>query len=134
MRIEDYRRLMVRNVGDRRKPRHIESEIQQSAVSWFRYAYPSYIIAAITNGGSRNVLEASNMKREGVLAGFSDLIVIADHKVLFVEIKTPSGRQQQSQREFQHRVEVLGHRYVVCRSLDDFMQKVKDWLGTRNNL
>lgn len=134
MRIEDYRRLMVRNVGDRRKPRHIESEIQQSAVSWFRYAYPSYIIAAIPNGGSRNVLEASNMKREGVLAGFSDLIVIADHKVLFVEIKTPSGRQQQSQREFQHRVEVLGHRYVVCRSLDDFMQKVKDWLGTRNNL
>ena len=115
----------------KRKPRHVESEIQQSCVRWFRYAFPQYIILSMPNGGSRNVIEAANLKREGALAGASDLMVIAERRVLFVEMKKPGGRQQQTQKEFQHRVEVLGHKYVVCYSLDDFMQKVKDWLGTR---
>lgn len=115
----------------KRKPRHIESEIQQSCVRWFRYAFPHYIILSIPNGGSRNVIEAANLKKEGALAGASDLMVIAERRVLFIEMKKPKGRQSQLQKEFQHRVEVLGHRYVICYSLDDFMQKVKDWLGTR---
>ena len=122
-----------RATGTRRKPRHIESEIQQSCVSWFRYAYPKYIIFACPNGGSRNAVEAANLKKEGVLAGVADLIIVADYKVLFVEMKTKKGRQQETQKDFQHRVEVLGHRYVVCRSLDDFMARVNEWLGQRKN-
>ena len=134
MRIDDLLRLSPKEKGERRKPRHIESGIQQSCVSWFRYAYPRYVIFSVPNGGSRNAIEAANLKREGALAGVSDLIVVADHKVLFVEMKTQRGRQQQTQKDFQHRVEVLGHRYVVCRSLDDFMLKVSDWLGTKGCL
>ena len=134
MTIDDYLSLLSKGKGGRRKPRHIESEIQQSCVRWFRLTFPKYIIFSIPNGGSRNVVEAANLKKEGALAGASDLMVIADHRVLFVEMKTPKGRQQESQKEFQHRVEVLGHRYVVCRSLDDFMQKVKDWLGTKKTI
>ena len=53
-------------------------------VSWFRLQYPHYIIAAIPNGGQRSALEAKIMKGEGVLAGFSDLIIIAKENVLFV--------------------------------------------------
>lgn len=113
----------------KRKPRHEESEIQQSCVRWFRYAYPQYIILSIPNGGSRNVIEAANLKKEGALAGASDLMIIAERKVLFVEMKTPKGRQQQTQKDFQRRVEVLGHRYVVCHSLDEFMREVNAWLG-----
>ena len=115
----------------KRKPRHRESEIQRSAVAWFRYSFPRYLIFAVPNGGSRNAIEAANMKREGVMAGVSDLIIVADRRVLFVEMKDgKNGRQSEHQKEFQHRVEVLGHRYVVCRSLDDFMAKVKEWIGT----
>lgn len=126
MKIEEFLRLTS---GTRKKPRHLESEIQQSCVSWFRYEYPMYIIFSVPNGGSRNVVEAANLKKEGALAGVSDLIVVADHKVLFVEMKAGKGRQQATQKEFQHRVEVLGHRYVVCRSLEDFMNAIKEWLG-----
>ena len=133
MKIEELRHLITIQASSskRRKPRHVESEIQQSCVRWFRYAFPQYIILSIPNGGSRNVIEAANLKKEGALAGASDLMVIAERCVLFVEMKKPGGRQQKTQQEFQHRVEVLGHKYVVCYSLDDFMQKVKDWLGTR---
>lgn len=131
MRIDDYRLLSSGGGKARRKPRHVESAIQQACISWFRYAYPRCLIFSVPNGGSRNIVEAATLKKEGALAGVSDLIVVADRRVLFVEMKTPKGRQQESQREFQRRVEVLGHRYVVCRSIDDFMQKVRDWMERR---
>ena len=42
---------------------------------------------AIPNGGSRNKLEAVNMKKEGVRAGVSDMCIVAHKKLLFVEMK-----------------------------------------------
>lgn len=112
----------------RATPRHLESKIQQSMVRWFRLQYPKYIIAAIPNGGQRNALEAKIMKGEGVLAGFSDLIIIADNNVLFVEVKTKNGYQSESQKQFQSDVERLGFQYSVCRSLEDFMFTVEKWV------
>jgi hypothetical protein len=42
---------------------------------------------AVPNGGSRNMIEAKNMKAEGVRAGVSDICVILSNKVLFIEMK-----------------------------------------------
>ena len=42
---------------------------------------------AIPNGGSRNALEAKNLKSEGVRAGVSDLCVILPDKTLYIEMK-----------------------------------------------
>jgi len=47
---------------------------------------------AIPNGGSRNKMEAVNLKREGVKAGVSDMQVILKDKVLFIEMKRPPKR------------------------------------------
>lgn len=68
------------------------------------------------------------MKGEGVLAGFSDLIIVADRSVLFVEVKTKEGRQSELQRKFQANIERLGFQYFVCRSLQDFQLTVEKWL------
>ena len=110
------------------RPRHIESHIQQQIVAWFRMQYPEYVIAAIPNGGLRNAIEACIMKKEGVLAGFSDLIIIINQKVLFVEIKTKTGRQSEHQKEFQHKIEMLGFDYIICRSLNEFAQAFSRWI------
>lgn len=114
-----------------RKPRHIESNIQQQMVEWFKLQYPRFVIAAIPNGGYRNAIEATIMKREGVLAGFSDLIIIADQNVLFIEVKTKTGRQSALQKEFQKKVSLLGFQYSICRSLSDFIMTVEKWLKDR---
>ncbi len=42
---------------------------------------------AIPNGGSRHMLEAVNLKKEGVVKGVSDYCVILPHCVLFIEMK-----------------------------------------------
>lgn len=112
-------------------PQHKESQIQRQMVAWFRLQYPKFIIAAVPNGGFRNKLEASIMKAEGVLAGFSDLIIIADGNVLFVEVKTAKGYQSDLQKEFQANVERMGFQYSVCRSLQDFQLTFEKWLKSK---
>ena len=71
------------------------------------------------------------MKGEGVLAGFSDLIVIAQGNVLFIEVKTKDGKQSDLQIKFQSDVERLGFQYSVCRSLEDFIMTVEKWVKSK---
>ena len=42
---------------------------------------------SIPNGGSRNKLEAVNLKKEGLRAGVSDICVILQNMVVFIEMK-----------------------------------------------
>ena len=127
MKFDEFRKKYMETEKPRKKPRHIEEDIQSSCVQWFRLSYPRYVIFACPNGGSRNRLEAINMKRSGVLAGVSDLIIIAERAVLFVEMKTKTGRQSESQKRWQKAAEEQGYRYVVCRSLEEFMKEVNDY-------
>ena len=127
MKYDEFKAMMAHEKV-KRKPRHIESAIQQACVAWFRTAYPEYIIFAVPNGGSRNAHEAANIKREGALAGASDLVVVANRAVLFVEMKKPKGKQQETQVMFQKNVERLGHTYKICYSLSDFQLTIERWL------
>lgn len=125
MKFDDF---LKRSQLTKRKPRHIESEIQQSVVQWFRMKYPNYIIAAVPNGGFRNAREAAIMQREGVLAGFADLIIISKQNILFLELKTPIGVLSKRQKEFQQKVNNLGFQYVVCRSFDQAVMVIVSWI------
>ena len=120
--------LLKRCNTTRKKPRHIESNIQQAVVKWFRMQYPRFIIAAVPNGGFRNAREAAIMQREGVLAGFADLVVLAQRNVLFLEMKTTKGKQSDKQKEFQNKVSKLGFEYIVCRSFGQARLAIERWL------
>lgn len=120
--------LLQKQCKQHSKPRHIESNIQQTVVQWFRLQYPQYVIAAIPNGGFRNAREAAIMQREGVLAGFSDLIIMAEHNVLLLEMKTPDGRQSEKQKAFQNKVCKLGFQYIICRSFEQSVLAIERWL------
>lgn len=133
MKFDEFKKMLAAE-KPRRKPRHIESAIQQACVQWFRLAYPEFLILAIPNGGSRNRLEAATLKKEGALAGASDLLVIAQRAVLFVEMKTKKNKQQETQKVFQRNVERLGHEYKICHSLQEFQLTVERWLKERYSI
>ena len=42
---------------------------------------------AVPNGGTRHMLEAVNLKKEGVTKGVSDYVVLLPNKILFIEMK-----------------------------------------------
>lgn len=130
MKYDEFMKMMS-SEKTRRKPRHLESAIQQSCVVWFRSTYPTYVIFSVPNGGSRNSLEAANLKKEGALSGASDLVIVIERAVLFVEMKSEKGRQQESQKEFQRKVERLGHQYCVCHSLKEFQLTVERFIKSK---
>ncbi len=94
--------------------KHDEANFQIGVVQFLRMA--GHFVFAVPNGGSRNIIEAANLKAQGVMAGVSDLIVLLPgKKVYFIELKNPNGKGRQSpaQREFEDNVRAYGHEYMI---------------------
>lgn len=123
----------------RKKPSNEESKLQQACVKWFRMQYScyNYLLFAVPNGGKRGVVTASILKSEGTLAGVADFF-LAVPKItyeetttkhgLFIEMKTKEGSQSESQKEFQKKVELVGYQYTICRSVEEFIKTINDYL------
>ena len=96
-----------------------------------RLLYPEIVCFAIPNGGRRGKTEAAIMKSEGVLAGVADLFIMkpsGGYSGLFVELKSETGRQSPAQKEFELKCRKFGYSYCVCRSLDEFIVLIRQYL------
>lgn len=120
-----------------RKPRtEPEHDLQVACVKWFGLQYPRLRgrLFAVPNGGHRSKTEAAKLKAEGVVPGVSDLILLKSNRdfgALLIEMKTTASgsRQSDRQREWQAIVTSLGeYKYVVCRTIEDFMCEVRCYL------
>lgn len=117
----------------RKKHKDEEHKLQVSMMNWFRLQYPSmrHNLFAIPNGGRRDVITGRRLKEEGVLAGVSDLIFLKRNRhygALLIETKTRKGTQRNSQKEWESKITEDGYKYVVVRSLDEFIKVVNDYL------
>lgn len=111
-----------------------EANLQAVCIKWFGLQFPKLepLLFHIPNGGSRNVIEAANLKKQGVRPGVADLILLfpkSGHGSLCIEMKYKKGKQQESQKKWQKMAEAAGNKYVVCRTLNEFMIEVKNYLG-----
>lgn len=68
----------------------------------------------------------------GLIAGVSDSILLLPkgrYHGLMVEFKTEIGRQSDAQKTWQAKVESVGYKYIVVRSLEDFKQEIENYLA-----
>jgi hypothetical protein len=113
---------------------HEEADIQAdffNKVKLFFPTLPDKLCFAVPSGGSRHKLEAINLKRQGVKAGISDVIVLIPKKgfaSLCIEFKTDKGKQSDEQKEFQRQAEMCGSKYVIARSVGSAIETVKEYL------
>jgi len=104
-----------------------EHQEQAIFVQWFRFQYPGIIIFAVPNGDYRNITTANRLKKEGVLAGVPDLVILLDSgKVLFVEMKRIGGRLSDNQKSTIKKMESLNHQVIVAFGADDAIEKVRE--------
>jgi len=59
----------------------------------------------------------------GAYKGITDFIACKNGWTLFLEIKTPAGKQSEHQLEFERRILKAGGRYMVIRDIDDLIKK-----------
>ncbi len=114
--------------------KHDEADIQTEffkEVSLFFPKIPEKLLFAVPNGGSRNKIEAANMKRQGVKRGVADVILLVPKKgfaSLLLEFKTGKGKQSEEQKEFQRQAEACRSKYVVVRSVENAIEVVRRYL------
>lgn len=107
---------------------------QRACVKWFRLQYPqlSKNLISIPNGYQTSAIQARIAIAEGLTAGAADLVLFYPSHgfhALFIEMKTPKGRQSPKQKEFQAHVERFGYQYIICRSLDEFRAKITEYFS-----
>jgi len=96
-------------------------------VEYFRNNYclkhhkPRYDIFSVPNEAT---YKNNQYKAMGVRNGVSDLVVVLDSKVLFIELKDGINQQSTHQIDFEQVVKNLNHNYYVIRSLEQFKELI----------
>jgi len=111
--------------------KHEESKLQIQCVNWFRLAHPKKLIYAIPNGGKRSYKSGNRMSAEGLTVGVPDLHIPIPNESfasLYIEMKSPKGRTRPDQKEMHTKLKELGNCVCICRSLNEFMDIVNNYL------
>lgn len=110
-----------------------EHDLQTRCVIWFHYRFPHLkpLFFSVPNGGYRKKAEAARLKAEGANAGVSDLILqlpAGKWSSLNIEMKAGSS-QREEQKVYQTCVQVSGGRYELCRSYEQFVDLVTEYIS-----
>ena len=115
-----------------------EALIQQQIFIWFNNSYRELIIHSVPNGtstGDPRIM--SQMQNLGMVNGISDLIIHGRNgRCIMVEVKNSIGKQSDAQLKIQKKIEILGGRYILTRSLLDFQIQILThlpWLLGKND-
>jgi hypothetical protein len=107
------------------KPRGTpEADLQRAVVQALHFALPRSAIIhhcanEVTEAGPRGAKRQAILVGMGVHAGFADLMILCDGRVLFLELKSPKGRLRPTQEAFRDAVLAQGFGWALVRSLDD---------------
>jgi hypothetical protein len=108
-----------------------EAQEQAALVNHLRWVWglreDSPVIAAIPNGGYRNPREASNLKRQGVVRGIPDLVLIfSEGRTCWIEMKVKGNSPTPDQHLMHQRLARLGHECLVAYGCDDAIRQLKE--------
>ena len=109
-----------------------EHHEQVTFVHWLKWAHPKVLFFAIPNGGYRNKITASKLKKEGVTAGVPDLFIAEprfDISGLFIEMKTNKGVVSKSQKEIMTKLKCKGYCCKVAYGFDEARQITEAYLN-----
>ncbi|SCY03476.1 VRR-NUC domain-containing protein [Ruminococcus sp. YE282] len=112
-----------------------EADQQRKLFQWttfIRAEYPEVnLMFHIPNGGSRNKLEAANLKRQGVKAGVPDLFLPVSrggYHGLFIELKCGKNKTTAKQNEWLKNLSEQGYAVSVCYGCNEAIKKILKYL------
>ena len=97
-----------------------EADLQRAVVQALRVALPRTAIIhhcanEVTEAGPRGAKRQAILVGMGVHAGFADLMVLCDGRVLFLELKAPKGQLRPTQEAFRDAVLAQGFGWALVR-------------------
>ena len=125
----------------RKKPTPHEGNEQEALFQWaafIRGRFPEIdLLYHIPNGGSRNRIEAANLKRQGVKAGVPDLclpVARSGFHGLFIEMKAGKNTTTEKQEEWISALRKQGYAAEVCYGWERAAEVITKYLesGMKN--
>lgn len=113
-----------------------EATEQERVINWARFYAKDFpeldLLHHIPNGGSRNQLEAANLKRQGVKAGVPDLCLPVARNGkhgLYVEMKWGKNKTTDKQDWWLEQLRQQGYETAVCWTAEEAMDTIAGYLG-----
>ena len=113
-----------------------EATEQEIVINWCEYNSPRHpelkLIYHVPNGGSRNQLEAVNLKRQGVKAGVPDLnlpVALNGFHGLYIEMKFGKNKTTEKQKWWLEQLQQQGYKTAVCYGADEAIDTIKEYLN-----
>lgn len=135
---QDAQRIQSKKIARSKKFNRVPTEDQEqmTVMSWahrtkFKDGRLSDYLFHIPNGGSRNIIEATKLKKMGVKPGVPDLqLIVPNGEVhgLWIELKAQKGKLQPSQQIMIQRLEAQGYMCKVCFGEDEAISEIKKYL------
>ena len=116
-------------------PSASEAQIHAAVVAYCHRAMrPGVVVHHSPNEGKRTRWEGAQLKRTGVMAGFPDLLFVADGRVYGLELKTDRGRLTPSQAIAHARLKDAGMKVEIARSVDEAVAVLRGWNLVRDDV
>jgi hypothetical protein len=109
-----------------------EAEITSAFVLHVRTEHPDLLFCGTVGGVNAPIGQKVKANREGYNKGIPDLIFYeprGKHHGLAIEMKTRVGRLRPHQEEWIFKLADRGYKAVVCRSLEEAKQVLKNYLS-----
>ena len=88
------------------------------------------VIFHLANGGSRNPVEACNLRTQGLTPGVPDLcIVMPCGECVWLEMKASEGNLSPTQMALHRHFASLGHEVIVAHSVFDALAQLRKRVG-----
>lgn len=110
-----------------------EAQIHKAILQYLRLALPKAVIHHSANevalSGADVARAIGKAKGLGMAKGFPDLIVLPFAHIgpLFFEVKTAKGKLTETQAAMLQRLDALGYRVAVVRSVQDVVDRLTEW-------
>ena len=112
-----------------------EAKIQKAIFDWRNLHIGKYpelkLLMAIPNGGKRDAIEGYNLKRQGVLAGASDIhlpVPRGRYASLWIELKAGNNKPTEQQQSFMDEANQHGNFACVAYGFDEAVNIIEWYL------
>jgi hypothetical protein len=88
---------------------------------------PGLIYFSVPNEGKRTAMMAGHLKAMGMLPGVSDLVMVHDGRIYFLELKAKGEKPTELQLMFGTSAMAAGAQFAWADNIDQAITVLRDW-------
>lgn len=101
--------------------KHEEDRLHKSIWQQLQHIIPDDATAQSFENRQNGPIEGRRRKGRGCLPGWPDIGVVWNTRTYYIELKTPTGRLSEAQKQRHAELKAAGAPLAVCRSLEDVL-------------